>query len=153
MRPASPGSVHSHKEGEEGYGDGQPDQRRETAGVAVACVQNHTPLAPRAGGADYGPAHTHHSRNQAGVRGSVSCGISPAWCVHVLIETNRDYFFCFGPLRGTPVDPREAFQHRSNTASTLRQHLFWPRCWYVSTPVLAQVLVHLKAKKCVGADV
>ena len=90
MRPASPGSVHSHREGEEGYGDGQPDQRRETAGVAVACVQNHTPLAPRAGGADYGPAHTHHSRNQAGVRGSVSCGISPAWCVHVLIETNRD---------------------------------------------------------------
>ena len=36
------------------------------------------------------PAQTNHSRNQAGVRGSGSCGISPAWCVHVLIETNRE---------------------------------------------------------------
>ena len=65
-------------------------EEEEGRGCRVTCVQNHAPLAPRAGGADYGPAHTHHSRNQAGVRGSGSCGISPAWCVHVLIETYRD---------------------------------------------------------------
>ena len=49
------------------------------------------------------------------------------------------YFFCFGPLRGTPVDPRSVptpFQHCVNTAST---------------PVLAQVLVRVNT--CFGPGV
>ena len=49
------------------------------------------------------------------------------------------YFFCFGPLRGTPVDPRSVptpFQHCINTAST---------------PVLAQVLTRVNT--CFGPGV
>ena len=49
------------------------------------------------------------------------------------------YVFCFGPIRGTPVDPRSVptpFQHRSNT---------------VSTPVLAQVLTRVNT--CFGPGV
>ena len=49
-----------------------------------------TPLAPGPGDVDCSAANTHHSRNQAGVRGWGSRVIGPAWCVHILIETNRD---------------------------------------------------------------
>ena len=51
-------------------------------------------------------------------------------------------FFCFGPLRGNPVDPPvpTLCQHCANTVPTP----VWPRCWHVPTPFGGQVL----GKKC-----